>query len=216
MYKFLIFDWDGTLINSADGIVQCMQQAASDLNFPVPDDAAIRNIIGLGLPEALQLLIPDIDGTGIEQMRQCYGHHYVEQGDAMASLFPGVEESLERFKSEGYTLAVATGKSRKGLDRVFQKTGIGHFFTHSRCADETRSKPHPQMLDELLLTCGIPRGESLMIGDTEYDLEMAARARVPSLGVTYGSHTPERLQQHSPVHMIHEFVELEPWLNDQR
>lgn len=215
MYKFLIFDWDGTLINSADGIVQCMQQAAADLNFPVPEDPAIRNIIGLGLPEALRLLIPGIDDEGIEQMRQHYGHYYVEQGDAMATLFPGVEDTLERFKSAGYTLAVATGKSRKGLDRVFQKTGIGHFFSYSRCADETRSKPHPQMLHELL-AYGIPRSQSLMIGDTEYDLEMAARAQVSSVGVTYGSHTPERLQQHSPVHMIHEFIELEPWLNDQR
>ncbi len=208
MFKLLIFDWDGTLIDSAGRIVSCMQQAAHDLHYPPLTDEAVRNIIGLGLPEALRMLIPGIDDHGIVKMRERYGFHFFSETAPASELFANVEHTLTTLQNEGYQLAVATGKSRRGLERAFVETGLGRFFTHSRCADETQSKPHPQMLHELLQVTGISSEHALMIGDTEFDLDMAARAQIRSCGVSYGVHDVERLEQFQPIAIIDNINEL--------
>lgn len=208
MFKLLIFDWDGTLIDSAGRIVSCMQKAAADLHYPPLTDASIRNIIGLGLPEALEMLIPGIDQQGIAKMRECYGHHFFGEDVPASDLFEGVESILWQLKETNHLLAVATGKSRRGLDRAFAETGLGEYFDLSRCADETQSKPHPQMLYELLDETGISAEHSLMIGDTEFDLEMAAKAKIKSCGVSYGVHEADRLEQYHPIAILDRITDL--------
>lgn len=208
MFKLLAFDWDGTLIDSAGRIVSCMQQAAIDLHHSPLTDEAVRNVIGLGLPEALEILIPNIDPQGIQQMRERYGHHFFSDVAPPSELFLGVEHTLSELKAAGYILTVATGKSRKGLDRSFIETGLGKYFSHSRCADETRSKPHPQMLHELMDVTGISAEHTLMIGDTEYDLEMASKAQIKSCGVSYGVHESGRLLKHQPIAIIDKITDL--------
>lgn len=208
MYKLLIFDWDGTLIDSAGRIVDCMQKAALDLHYPPLTDEAVRNIIGLGLPEALQMLIPGIDEQGILRMRERYGHYFFAAQVPASELFEGVFDELIRFKEQGYLLAVATGKSRRGLDLAFAETELGHLFDASRCADETRSKPHPQMLFELLDEMKVGVEQALMIGDTEFDLEMASHAGMASCGVSYGAHETERLLKHQPIGIIDRITDL--------
>lgn len=211
--KFIIFDWDGTLIDSAQRIINCMQQAAADLDLPIPSDEAVRNIIGLGLPEVFVELFGGLSALQEEGMRERYGHYYIDQDDTPAEFFGGVIDGLGRLQDMGYCLAVATGKSRKGLDRVFDETGTRGFFEHSRCADETRSKPHPLMLEQLLDESGFSIDQAVMVGDTEYDLGMAARAGMASVGVSYGAHHPDRLRQHQPRLIIEHFKELESWLS---
>lgn len=208
MYKLLIFDWDGTLIDSAGRIVSCMQRAAIDLHYPPLTEEAVRNIIGLGLPEALQVLIPGIDQQGVQQMRERYGHYFFGNDAPASELFDGVREELARLQAAGHILAVATGKSRRGLDLAFEETGLSEFFSYSRCADETQSKPHPRMVFELLAESGVSAEECLLIGDTEFDLEMAANAGVASCGVSYGAHHPERLFQHQPIAVIDKITDL--------
>jgi phosphoglycolate phosphatase len=211
--KLLIFDWDGTLIDSADRIINCMQQASQDCQLPVPSREAIREIIGLALPQVFDRLYGGLDQPLATRMRQRYSYYYLEQDQTPAELFPGVRDGLQRLREEGYQLAVATGKSRNGLDQVFAETGLGELFDYSRCADESRSKPDPLMLEQLLAQSGVARDRALMVGDTEYDLEMAANAQIVSIGVSYGAHPVERLHQHGPEQIIDHFFELEHWLD---
>ncbi|MEH6822578.1 MAG: HAD-IA family hydrolase [Motiliproteus sp.] len=210
--KLIIFDWDGTLIDSADRIISCMQKASVDVALPVPSPDAVRNIIGLGLPEVFEQLFGRLSVAQQEQMRERYGYYYIEQDDTPTEFFPGVRDGLARLRQRGYRLAVATGKSRMGLDRVFAETGLGQAFEHSRCADETRSKPHPLMLEQLLEESGCRVDEAVMVGDTEYDLAMAVTAGMVSIGVSYGAHRPQRLLKHSPQRIVDHFSELEQWL----
>lgn len=212
MYKLLIFDWDGTVIDSAARIIDSMQRAARDLNFRELSDDAVRNIIGLGLPEAIRELIPDVDTQGIEQMRTRYGHHFLTENTTPTPLFEGAAESLQVLKERGYRLAVATGKSRKGLNKAFEQTGLGHLFECSRCADETTSKPDPHMLEEILAETQVAAKDALMIGDTEYDLEMGQRAGTGVVAVSYGAHHVDRLHQYQPVLQMDHFTDLERWL----
>lgn len=215
MYKLLIFDWDGTIIDSASRIVSSMQAAAADCDFPVPTDDAVRNIIGLGLPEAIAVLIPGVDQQGIEQMRQRYGHYYLGEDSTPTPLFAGALHSLESMHKRGMRMAVATGKSRRGLSRAFAETGLAYVFETSRCADETTSKPHPHMLEEILAETGVKAEEAVMIGDTEYDLEMGQRAGMDVIAVSYGAHHLDRLKGYKPVLEVHNFPELEQWLEQQ-
>lgn len=213
MYKLLIFDWDGTLIDSTRRIASSIRSAAADLNLPVPSWYAAQDIIGLGLPEAIKTLFPGEGDDIIDPMRERYGHYYLGADTTPTALFPGVQDTLESLSAKGYRLAVATGKSRKGLDHVFAETGIGHLFETSRCADETASKPNPLMLHELLAETGVSPAQALMIGDTEYDLEMGQRADIDTVAVSYGAHHIDRLKVLKPVVEIHQFVELEHWLD---
>ncbi|MBV0931843.1 HAD family hydrolase [Marinobacterium weihaiense] len=213
MYKLLIFDWDGTIIDSTQRIASSIRAAAKDLDLPVPTWEASRDIIGLGLPEAIQALFPGEGDHIIEPMRERYGHYYLGADETPTALFPGVQHTLESLKAKGYRLAVATGKSRKGLEHVFAETGIGALFETSRCADETTSKPDPHMLHELLVETGVDRRHALMIGDTEYDLEMGRRAGMDTVAVSYGAHHIDRLKVLEPACEIHHFAELEAWLD---
>ncbi|MGH1461729.1 MAG: HAD-IA family hydrolase [Neptuniibacter sp.] len=215
MYKLLIFDWDGTIIDSASRIISSMQAAARDCSFAIPSDEKVRNIIGLGLPEALEILVPDIDEKGIELMRSSYGHYYLGEDSTPAPLFMGAQHSLESMHKRDMRMAVATGKSRRGLSRAFAETGLGYLFETSRCADETTSKPHPHMLEEILEETGVDPDEAVMIGDTEYDLEMGKRAGMDVIAVSYGAHHVDRLKGYNPVLEVDHFPEIEHWLNEQ-
>lgn len=216
MYKLLIFDWDGTIIDSAARIVSSMQQASRDLGYGELTDTAVRHIIGLGLPEALLELIPTIDEAGILAMRERYGYYYLGADNTPTELFDDVEVSLARLKAAGYRLGVATGKSRRGLEKVFDETGLRDLFEVSRCADETTSKPDPHMLHEILQETGVRADEALMIGDTSFDLEMAQRAEIDRVAMTYGAHPLDRLTPWSPVLMADQFIQLEQWLEQNR
>ncbi|GGB92990.1 hydrolase [Marinobacterium zhoushanense] len=214
MFKLLIFDWDGTLIDSQARIIASMQAAADELGHQPLCSEAVRNIIGLGLPEAIRALIPEIEAAALEQMRERYAHHFLVQNETPTELYPGVTDTLSRLRDRGYRLAVATGKSRRGLDRALNDTGLTELFELTRCADETKSKPDPCMLIEILEETGLAAGDALMIGDTEYDLEMGYRIGMPTVAVSYGAHHLDRLRQHKPRTEIHQFPELENWLDN--
>jgi phosphoglycolate phosphatase len=204
----VIFDWDGTLMNSSAKIVASMQSAALDCDLNPLDSLAIENIIGLGLPEAIEKLYPGAPLFVREHLRDRYSHHFVHTFTKPSPLFEGVRDLLDGCVKLGVEIAVATGKSRRGIDRVLSETKLQHYFVSSRCADETKSKPHPAMVLELLEERAIPASAAVVIGDTEYDLEMAARAQVASIGVTYGSHSRDRLERHSPIDCVDEPLHL--------
>lgn len=208
----LVFDWDGTLIDSTAKIVRCMQLAAEQAGVPVLSHRAICQIIGLGLPEAIAELYPAHDAATRETVRQQYVHFFISVDQTPSPFFAGVEETLHRLRDDGYTLAVATGKSRRGLDRVLQQLGMEHFFHATRCADETRSKPHPQMLHELLAAAGRGAGEALMVGDTHFDMAMAREAGMARVAVSYGAHHREQLLPYEPLACLDAFAELRPLL----
>ncbi|MDY7115766.1 HAD-IA family hydrolase [Halomonas sp. SSL-5] len=212
-YRLVIFDWDGTLMDSAARIVACMQAASRDAGWGELAPASIRNIIGLGLPEAIASLCPGIDPDRAELLRSRYAWHFVEGNDTPMAFFPEVEAGIAALRGhDGRRLAVATGKSRRGLDRVFQESGSGHWFHASRTADETRSKPHPLMLEELLAELSVPLAEAVMVGDTEYDLEMARAIGMDRVAVTWGVHAPERLAASRPAFTAEAVPELFDWL----
>lgn len=206
-----IFDWDGTLIDSAERIVQAMQTAADDCRFAVRDAAEVRNIIGLGLPEAIAALYPDLAPGQLADLQQAYAQRYVAADQQPCELFPGVLDTLQELKARGGRLAIATGKSRRGLQRVLTQLDLLGFFHASRCADETRSKPHPQMLHELLIEFDRPAGQAVMIGDTEYDMAMARNAAMPRIAVDYGAHAAERLRPYAPELIMSDFRQLLAW-----
>jgi len=198
----VVFDWDGTLINSTAKIVRSMQVAAVRCDLAELPALDVQNIIGLGLPEAILQLYPQASAAQREQLRQEYSLVYIDLDATGCALFSGVEDCLNDLESQGFQIAVATGKSRRGLDRVLQRLGWQNRFHATRCADETASKPHPLMLLELMDELAKPASETWMVGDTEYDLEMATNAGVKSIGVSYGAHAPLRLQKHSPIAVL--------------
>lgn len=205
----VVFDWDGTLIDSMQKIVSCVQKAAKIVDLPVLDALAIKNIIGLGLPEAVLTLYPDADLSLRQALCKTYSQVYVEQDKTPCALYPGVEQGLLRLLNAGHYIAVATGKSRQGLNRVLESLAWQDKFHATRCADETASKPHPLMLHELMAELNMDKSEVIMVGDTEYDLAMAKNAGVRSVGVSYGAHSPQRLFLHQPLAVIDAFEQLE-------
>lgn len=210
-YELVVFDWDGTLLDSAGAIVLTIQAACRDLDLPVPDDARARHVIGLGLIDAMRHAVPGLAAERYPEVADRYRHHYLS-GDHQLTLFGGVREMLARLKAAGHILTIATGKSRNGLDRALEHSGLGSYFQATRCADECHSKPHPQMLDELMAKFGIAPEATLMIGDTSHDLQMALNAGVDGLGVTYGAHLHDHLLDFSPVACLHTVGELDQWL----
>ena len=206
-----IFDWDGTLLDSADRIVMVMQRAAGDCGHVVLTQTAIKNIIGLGLPEALLALYPDLPDAERARLQAAYSRRFVESEEVPCEFFPGVRETLEQLRADGHRLAVATGKSRRGLTRVLAGLGMSDYFDATRCADETRSKPHPQMLHELLAELAVPVSRAVMVGDTEYDMAMAREAGMPRVAVDYGAHAVERLLAYEPGLVLSQFPELLAW-----
>ncbi|SEQ96133.1 MULTISPECIES: HAD-IA family hydrolase [Pseudomonas] len=212
-YDLLVFDWDGTLSDSVGRIVDVMQAAAADLRLPVRSDRSIKSIIGLGLPEAIQTLYPEMTPGAVERFRQCYSDHFVMREQEPSPFFEGVAEGLAAFRRKGYRLAVATGKSRRGLDRVLAAKGLAGFFDVTRCADETASKPDPLMLNEILAHCQVHPSKALMIGDAPFDLEMARRAQMASVAVSYGAQPVEVLRNYEPTLVVDRFEELRVWLD---
>lgn len=207
-YRLLIFDWDGTLSNSVSRIAHCIQVAAKEngQNVPTFDEAA--NIIGLGLNEAVSQLFPEADMQLVAKITASYSAYYRVKDAGPSDFFPFVIDTLKQLKASGYKLAVATGKSRAGLDRAFKASSIDDLFHDSRCASETASKPNPLMLAQLLQEFGLQPDQALMIGDTEYDMDMAQRINMPRLGVSYGAHHADRLIQYHPVACIDYFSDI--------
>ena len=211
-YKLLIFDWDGTLADSIGRIVTSMQEAARRAGRAERDDEAIKGIIGLGLPEAILTLYPDMAAEQVIAFRQHYANTYIALDAEPSPLFVGVVESLEAFRAQGYRLAVATGKARRGLDRVLKAHGWERFFDVTRAADETASKPDPLMLNQILAHCDMRPEQALMVGDASFDLLMARHAGIDSVAVSYGAQSIERLRDFDPVLEVDHFPELRGWL----
>jgi phosphoglycolate phosphatase len=212
VYRLLVFDWDGTLMDSQARIVACFQSAAADVGVAVPDDRRARDVIGLGLQEAAERLFPDLDAVRVARVVDRYRHHFLGDHPTPSELFPGVVETLDALAEAGYLLGIATGKSRRGLDQVLRETGLWGLFHASRCADEAFSKPHPQMLEEVMAMLGAGPGDTLMIGDTEYDMQMARNAGVPGLAVSYGVHEPTRLLAEGALACLDRIDQLPGWL----
>lgn len=211
-FQLVVFDWDGTLIDSLARIVASMQSAAVDLGIEPRSRDAVHDIVGLALDDAIFRLHPELDANGIQFMHERYAHHYVEGDKIPSPFFPGVPELLQQLHGGGVLLSVATGKSRKGLDRIMQAHRVEPLFHSSRCADETRSKPEPDMLLEILDHHQVAAADAVMVGDTEFDLEMAQRAGVASVGVTWGAHDITRLQRHGPKICVDTVEALSQWL----
>ena len=201
-YELVIFDWDGTLMDSVGKIVACMQQTATELNMLVPSETAIRDIIGLSMDEALNVLHPMACTQTREEMISVYRQQYLQLNKTPSPVFDGAEELLLALKASGHALAVATGKARAGLDRVLTETGFATHFQASRCADEAKSKPHPQMLNELLKQLNIAPEKAIMVGDSIHDLNMASNAGIDAIGVSYGAHTAKRLTEANPIAIV--------------
>ncbi len=207
-----IFDWDGTLCDSLDHIVEAMQAAADERGLAIPEPAAVRDIVGLAMPEAALRLFPEAEPGDHRGLIEAYSRQYVAATTGPARLYEGARDMLEALRADGFELAIATGKSRRGLARVLAGLAMDDFFEATRCADETRSKPDPLMLSELLAERGKRHTEAVMIGDSEYDLDMAARLEMPRIGVSFGVHGRDRLASFGPAHIIDHLSELPPLL----
>ena len=212
-YELIVFDWDGTLMDSAGRIVTCMQRAAADLAFAVPEPESVREIIGLGLAEAMARLFPELALAEQGRLVEAYRGHLLGSELPASPLFPGAVELIEGLHNRGLRLAVATGKSRRGLDSALAETGLEPWFPITRCADETFSKPHPQMLLEILTDWDTHPSAALVVGDTEYDMQMAANAGVAAVGVAHGVHAAERLLAHGALHCFDDLTQLSRWLD---
>lgn len=211
-FELLVFDWDGTLADSARVIVDAVQQGSLEAGVAPPEEARIRGVIGLGLQEALQVLFPDVGAATRLRISQGYRRWYTEN-EHLVGLFHGVESALQELQEAGFLLAVATGKGRRGLNRAFEATGLGPLFMASRCAGECFSKPHPQMLEEIMDELGTARERTLMIGDSVFDLQMAHNAGVHAVGVSYGAQQEAQLRPHAPIACFDSFAKLRAWLN---
>ncbi|MCL1089523.1 HAD-IA family hydrolase [Shewanella profunda] len=223
-YDLVIFDWDGTLMDSIGKIIVCIENMARALQLPTPTESEIRDVIGLSMTEALRALFPqgyNLSASSAysqsqpsnnepnqgghdeyQQMRAEFKAQYLHLDTTPTPLFAQAPILIDDLHTQGYQLAVATGKARAGLDRVFEQTGLGRYFVASRCADEVRSKPHPEMISSLLKELNIAPNRALMVGDSLLDLTMAANAGIDSVGVTYGAHSAERLMRANPIALI--------------
>ena len=210
-YPLIVFDWDGTLLDSTGGIADCIQAAARDLGLPVPARETASHVIGLGLQASLRTAVPSLPQDKYREFAEAYRRHFLARQGSMA-LFPGVREMLQELLGAGHRLAVATGKSRRGLDHALESTALRRMFAASRCADETDPKPHPAMLLELMAQLGVAPAQVLMIGDTSHDLEMARSARVDAVAVAYGAHPDESLRALAPRACVADVAQLRTWL----
>ena len=203
-----IFDWDGTLLDSTAKIVSCMHKAIAEVGMPARTDDEARNIIGLGLPEAIRQLFPAISDDALRALRDSYSSYFIAADKTPCDFFPHVEEVLHQLREQGHQLAVATGKSRRGLNRVLDNLNMQSYFDATRCADETASKPDPLMLEALLAELNHEPKDAIMVGDTEFDLLMAQNAGIRGVGVSYGAHSVERLLACQPLACIDDFQDL--------
>lgn len=212
-YRLLVFDWDGTLIDSIEQIVTSLQTASQIVcGESVTEDAA-RGVIGLGLQEAIKQLHPELDAITIEQVAAAYKQHYLYENPIQAQLFDGVTDLLDELIARGYQLAIATGKSRIGLDRSLQEHSLESYFITTKCAGENLSKPHPEMLLNILHELGTSSTQSLMIGDSEHDLMMAKNAQVDSVAVSHGVQEANVLMTHQPLICLDKITDLSGFLS---
>jgi len=209
-YRLLVFDWDGTIIDSAATIAQCIRLAAADLGLEVPTMEQARHVIGLGLRDALRAAVPGLAAGRTAEFVARYREHFRAREDEMG-LFGGMQELIAAL-SRNRMLGIATGKSRRGLDRALDASGLRRYFRASRCADETNPKPDPAMLYELMAALEVRADNALMIGDTSHDLEMARAAGVDALAVTYGAHPEQGLRACDPRGCVASVAELDEWL----
>jgi phosphoglycolate phosphatase len=210
-FRLLAFDWDGTLADSAALIAGAIQRACIEVGVPAPDETDARHVIGLGQLDAIRHVAPTLAPDRHARFSECFRDHYLV-GDAAIPLFAGVREMLAELDERGFLLAVATGKTRAGLARALSRHGIAARFAASRCADEGFPKPHPDMLLALMDRLGVEPSETLMIGDTTHDLELARNAGVSGLAVSYGAHASKGLMEMQPLTTVHSVVELRAWL----
>jgi phosphoglycolate phosphatase len=212
-FELIVFDWDGTLMDSETRIVTCLQAAFRDLGVPEPSPADARDVIGLGLQEAMQRLMPTADQALRQAVSDGYRQHFLVTNQTRSLLFDGVRDTLTQLAAQDYLLAVATGKSRIGLNQSLTESGLTGFFHATRCADETHSKPNPQMLFEVMNELGVSPSATLMVGDTEYDLQMANNAGTAAVAVCCGVHSAERLLALNPLACFDNVNAIPAWLN---
>lgn len=210
-YEMIVWDWDGTIMNSTPTIVECLQKACVDLGEKVPNQEQASHVIGLGLHESIHYLLPHLPEKKYPLMLERFRHYYLGV-DHKLVLFPGIMELIQALKTKGHLVAVATGKPRQGLDRTLKMHQLEGFFHDTKTADESRAKPHPQMLQELMDSWRVPANKMLMIGDTTHDLQMAKSAGVDSIAVTYGAHSKEKLQTLEPLLCVETVQELQSYL----
>ena len=207
-FDLIIFDWDGTLINSIDWIASCLQQAAAHCGCPIPETQSAKDVIGLSINKAIQSLFPEADPQIREQLVASYSQIYFSKPISQNDLFPGVYEMLVKLNDAGYQLAVATGKTRAGLKEALQATGTENLFSVTRCSDETASKPDPRMLQEIIQHTQTAKERTLMVGDSIHDLQMALNASISSIAVSCGAHSAEFLLQYKPLLCLQQPTEL--------
>ena len=210
-FDLLVFDWDGTLVDSTGHIASSIQAACADLDLPVPSRQAAQHVIGLGLHDALAYVLPALDKKRYREVAERYRHHFVSD-DVTLETFPMVDDGLASLEEEGFLLAVATGKSRAGLDRSLKDVSFASCFVATRCGDEGLPKPNPDMLTYLMDTTGVLADRTLMIGDTSHDMMLAANAGTSSLAVSYGAHSAVSLVEHGPLACVNSFTEVLQWL----
>jgi len=210
-YRVVVFDWDGTVMDSTHSIVASIQGACADLELPVPPASEARWVIGLSLESALRRAVPQLTAAQYPMFLQRYRAHFLRQDPDLA-LFEGIAALFDELQGRGIRLAVATGKSRVGLDRVLAKLGLREAFAATRCADESQGKPHPAMLLELMQELDVEPAEMVMVGDTSHDIEMAHAAQVDGVAVEYGAHDRETLLLSRPLAMLPSVAELRAWL----
>ena len=206
--KVVIFDWDGTLVDSIEHIAESLHQAATELGYPAREREAYRDIIGLGMVEALEKLYPGISREQMNSIREGYARYFFSKVTTPQNVFAGMADVVSDIRGAGLGCSVATGKSRRGLDVALVSSGLGAHFDITRCADETRSKPDPRMLEEIVRFYNIDPSEAVMIGDTRYDLDMAQRIGMPSIGVEWGVHKRDVLAEYSPHAVVDTVADL--------
>lgn len=211
-FRLLVFDWDGTLMDSIGPIVACTQAVFKDLSLEGVEEEKIRGTIGLGLRESIDYLVPGCTEELFQSVLERYRHHWVATYRDRPVMFTGVESMLRKLVAEGWLLSVATGKSRRGLNHVLDQTGLRDVFHSTRTVDEAFSKPHPKMVLDILDDLGVAPREALVIGDTTFDLEMARSAGAASAGVCSGGHCREELVSFGPLTCLDRVVELPAWL----
>ncbi len=198
-YDLIIFDWDGTLVDSIDWIVQCIQNAAKECQCEVPEGDDIRDIIGLSIENAARQLFPGISAEKQQQLISCYSHYFLSKQSSPDDLFYGVKDMLHKFKASGYKLAVATGKKNAGLMKAMAGTGTHEFFSATRSADQTASKPDPLMINQIVQEMNVSKPRTLMVGDSAHDMLMAKNAGVAAVAVECGAHRNHILTQYNPI-----------------
>jgi len=206
--KVVIFDWDGTIVDSVEHIADSLQRAAADLGYPSLERQAYRDIIGLGMVEALEQLYPGLSPDEMQAMRERYAHYFFSRQTTPEYVFAGMPDLLADLRRSGRGCSVATGKSRRGMDQALGGSGLAPYFDITRCADETRSKPDPAMLQEIVAFYQVSPEEAVMIGDTRYDLEMARRIGMPAIGVEWGVHGRDVLSAYDPHAIVGTVADL--------